>query len=61
MIMRTLLHVLTRRDDAHAAEIIARHREQSENKVEVVDVTDGDPDYARLLEQIFEADSVQVW
>ena len=61
LIMRTFLHILTRSGDALAAEIIARHREQSENKIEVVDLTADEPDYSLLLRKIFEADSVQVW
>ena len=59
--MQTLLHILTRPDDSLAAEIIDRHREKSGTKIEVVDLTAGEPDYPLLLGKIFEADSVQVW
>ena len=59
--MRTILHILTRTDDALATEIIALHRENSETKIEVFDLTAGEPEYPSLLEKIFEADSVQVW
>ena len=59
--MRVVLHILTRPDDALAQEIIAKQREQSGQKVNVVDLTAAEPDYARLLQEIFAADSVAVW
>ncbi len=59
--MRTLLHVLTQTEDALAADIIAKQKTETENQVEVVDLTKDDADYKSLLEKIFAADSVQVW
>lgn len=59
--MATLLHILTQADDALAAKIIAQQKLDSENKVEVVDLTGAEVDYKTLLEKIFAADSVQVW
>ena len=59
--MRTLLHILTRPNDPLAAEITARQCGLPEHRVEVVDLTTGEPDYRLLLEKVFEADSVQVW
>ena len=29
--------------------------------VEIVDLTQGEPDYQRVLKAVFDADSVQVW
>ncbi len=59
--MRTILHILTRRDDGLAREIIVRQQASPENKVVVEDLTKLQPDYKRLLENIFVAESVQVW
>ncbi|MEO5804381.1 MAG: hypothetical protein ABIR24_12715 [Verrucomicrobiota bacterium] len=59
--MPTLLHILTQPDDALASEIIAKQKSKPENKIEVVDLTQADADYKKLLEKIFSADSVQVW
>jgi hypothetical protein len=59
--MPTLLHILTEPDDALAQEIIAKQNSNPENKIEIVDLTKPEPDYKKLLENIFAADSVQVW
>jgi len=59
--MRIVLHILTQADDSLAEEIIARQREQPDQEVNVVDLTAAEPDYGRLLEEIFAADSVAVW
>jgi hypothetical protein len=59
--MRLLLHILTRPDDALARQIIARQQGGGENKTVVADLTQPQPDYKELLENIFAADSVQVW
>ncbi len=59
--MPALLHILTRPDDPLAAQIIASHKTKAENKVEVVDLTQPQPDYKTLLEKIFTSDSIQVW
>jgi hypothetical protein len=59
--VKQILHVLTREKDALARDIIARQQEHQETRIDVVDLTVGPPDYSRLLEQIFTADSVQVW
>ncbi len=59
--MRILLHVLTRADAELAQKIIAAQKLKIENQVEVVDLTQAEPDYRELLEKIFKADSVQVW
>jgi hypothetical protein len=59
--MRTLLHIVTRPDDALMAEIIAAQQKQPGRDVRVVDLTRPEPDYLILLEDIFDADSVAVW
>ena len=59
--MRTILHILTKPDDELAAKVIARQKTQSENQVEVVDLTVATPDYRELLQKIYQADSVQTW
>jgi hypothetical protein len=59
--MRTLLHIVTRPDDALMAEIIAAQQKQPGRDVRVVDLTMPEPDYLILLEDIFDADSVAVW
>ena len=59
--MKRALHILTRENDTVASEVISRQREQAGVKVEVMDLTQADPDYAALLELIFAADSVEVW
>jgi hypothetical protein len=59
--MRLLLHILTRPDDALAREIMAAQQAGGENEITTVDLTKPEPDYKQLLENIFAADSVQVW
>ncbi|MGD0812684.1 MAG: hypothetical protein ABSA83_03695 [Verrucomicrobiota bacterium] len=59
--MRLLLHILTRPDDALAREIITEQKRDEENQTIVADLTQAQPDYKALLENIFEADSVQTW
>ena len=59
--MRMLLHILTRPDDALAAEIIRHQQASAENNVVVMDLTGRAADYKVLLEKIFAADTVQAW
>ncbi len=59
--MRAVLHILTKPAETLAGEIISRQSSQADVKVEVVDLTQPEPDYAALLEKIFAADSVAVW
>ncbi|MBI4326570.1 MAG: hypothetical protein HY674_15090 [Chloroflexi bacterium] len=59
--MLRVLHILTTPDDTLAAEIISGQRRLSDRSVQVVDLTVPDPDYRALLEEIFAADSVEVW
>ena len=60
--MARVFHMITRESDPLAAEVIAA-QETAGHETRVVDLTQVDPngDYSVLLEEIFEADSVQVW
>ena len=59
--MSVVLHIITRTEDAFAHDIIARQRLRPECSVQVVDLSQGEPDYDQLLDAIFAADSIQVW
>jgi hypothetical protein len=59
--MRVILHIIAGADDALAQEIIARQIKQPDLKVEVMDLTQTEPNYQVLLEKIFAADSVESW
>jgi hypothetical protein len=56
-----VLHIITRTEDVFAQDIIARQRLRPECSVQVVDLSQGEPDYDQLLDAIFAADSIQVW
>lgn len=59
--MANILHIITGSDDELAQEVIARQRASSENQVVTTDLAGAEVDYRRLLEDIFKADSIQVW
>jgi hypothetical protein len=59
--MATLLHIVTRTDDALSKEIISFQQAPLESSTVIADLTGDAPDYKNLLEQIFAADSVTVW
>lgn len=59
--MKTILHILTKPDDALAKDLAARQTAQPDTRVEVADLTQGAPDYGALVKKVFAADSVQVW
>ena len=59
--MRKILHILTKPEDALAAEIMARQKTNAETKVDVVDLSTASPDYEAVVRKVFNADSVQVW
>ncbi len=59
--MRTVLHILTNPANNVASDVIARQKQLPDVTVETVDWRMTDPDVDRLLDQIFQADSVQVW
>ena len=59
--MRTILHLLTTPDDALAGKIIELQQANPDHQIQRVDLTGADVDYSALVEQIFAADSVEVW
>jgi hypothetical protein len=59
--MGLLLHIITRPEDALAREILTRQDSNGGKKVVVADLTQPNTDYKRLLENVFAADSIQVW
>jgi len=58
--MKKILHVLTNENDALASEVLSQ-QQSPEWKLEIIDLTRGQPDYPALVRKIFEADSVAVW
>jgi len=59
--MKHQLHVLVRPPDLLVQELLAATPLQPGVRVEVIDLNGVDPDYGRLVEQIFAADSVVTW
>lgn len=59
--MRSVLFILTRKDDPLGQELLARQRQVPDANVEIFDLTQPEPDYQALLDKVFAADSVQVW
>jgi hypothetical protein len=59
--MRRILHIITKPNDVLPELIIAEQASNAKNKVEIVDLTSGEPNYKELLGKIFEADSVECW
>jgi len=59
--VRIVLHIVTKPNDTLAAEVIAKQRTLTGLLVKVADLTVIDPDYQNVLEEIFAADSVEVW
>ena len=59
--MRTILHILTTADDALAKQILELQQANPDLKIQKVDLTQNETDYPALVEQIFAADSVEVW
>ena len=59
--MRKVLAIVTQQNDPLNDAVIAQEQFLPEHEVKIVDLTTGEPDYRALLEDIFAADSVQVW
>ena len=57
--MRTVLHILTREDEL-ARNIVEQQRALPDTKVEVVTLNDA-TNYNAVLDQIFAAESIEVW
>lgn len=58
--MRTILHILTRPADEVAQAVIDAQRTLPDTKVEVKTLG-AEADYNALLNDVFRADSVEVW
>jgi hypothetical protein len=58
---RRLLHVIVQPGQELAREIIREQQTSPGLVVKVCDLTVAEPDYVRLLEDIFAADSISVW
>lgn len=59
--MRQILNILTQTNRDLASSVIDSQKAETGVQVEVVDMASGEVDYDQLLDQIFAADSVQVW
>jgi hypothetical protein len=59
--MPNQLHVVVRTPDELLRELMTALQKRPDGSVEVVDLTQGAPDYPRLVERIFASDSVVVW
>jgi len=55
------LHIVIRPDDGLASKVIAAQRKRTDLEVKEVRLTTPEPDYRRLLEEVFAADSIEVW
>ena len=59
--MRQILNILTEANRDLVSSVIDSQKAQKDVQVAVVDLASGDVDYDQLLDQIFAADSVEVW
>ena len=59
--MKKILHLFTSPPIPLAEEIIADQKADSANEVNVTDLTSSPPDYARVVQLIFESDAIHTW
>lgn len=59
--MKKILHLFTRQPVPLAEEIIANQKADTSNVVTVTDLTSEPPDYVRVVQLIFESDSIHTW
>ena len=59
--MQRIVHLLTETSDPLADELIAMQRQDPEQEIETFDLRPPAPDYRKLLQEIFRADSITVW
>jgi len=59
--MPVLLQIITQPDDHFTNAVIEEELKQSGAEVRKFDLTASEPDYDRLLEEVFEADAIHVW
>lgn len=58
---RRVLHIVIRPDDGLASKVITAQRKRTDLVVKEVRLAAPEPDYRRLLEELFVADSIEVW
>ena len=59
--MPTQLHILTRPADELVTTLLDRERAAGQTQIEVLDLTQPNPDYGSLVDRVFAADSVVTW
>jgi hypothetical protein len=59
--MRTILHIITKPDDAFALTVIENEKSKVDAKMETFDLVETSTNYDELVKRIFAADSIQVW
>ena len=59
--MTRILHILTRPQDPVIDRLIQDQRQQPDQEIVVVSLTSSTPDYDRLLDEVFRADSIASW
>ena len=59
--MRKILLIITKSLDPLDEVVIAQERLLPGREVKSVDLTAAEPDYRALIQEIFSADSIQVW
>lgn len=59
--MKRILHIVTDPSAEPLDDVLARQRERTDVEVVEFDLTTRSPDYAKLLEAVFDADAVAVW
>jgi hypothetical protein len=61
--MKTILHILTKPEDALAEQLRSAHQLLPETKVETIRLAadSNDADYQALVKKVFQADSVNLW
>ena len=59
--MTTVLHILTRPSEDWVQTLIESQKSLPEHQVEVVDLTQPNPDYPALVGLVFAADSIATW
>lgn len=61
--MPSRLHILTKAPDETVSRLLAiqRAEESGDHRVVIADLTVPEPDYAGLVQRVFEADSIATW
>jgi hypothetical protein len=59
--MRRVLAILTRPEERLTATLLQEMRANRDIRLEVMDLNVEQPDYDRLLDAVFESDSIHTW